>query len=163
MKIKLQPYLCYLAGLQSRSRTEQNAIGIFTHDDVFESKFVKMCLDKVKIEPNRIIIEEGAGGTRHIFFYHSKLGSQLRKISENCGKMFRAPTNESRSYLAGIFDAAGHLTVSGLYISKISVQESIMLQQLGVHTQGEKVLNISQFLKLIDGFSFRPHALPKSR
>ncbi len=152
MKIKLTPELCYLAGLHSRSTAERNAIGVFTKRPEMEEKFIDLALKKLKIEPNRLIIEED-GDTHHVFFYHSKLGSQLRKVSGSCNILFKLPTPQSRSYMAGIFDAAGYFSGSGMHIRGITTRETIMLQQFGVHTSGDRIKDISRFLALIKGFS----------
>lgn len=152
MKFKLEPYLCYLAGLQSRSHAERNAIGIFTKSEALEQKFIDLALKKLKIEPNHLIIED-KDGAHHVFFYHSKLGGQLRKVSESCNILFKLPTEQSRNYAAGIFDAAGHVSGRGLYIKGMTVQESVMLQQLGVQTSGQRIRSITRFLALVKGFS----------
>ena len=152
MKLKLEPYICYLAGLQSRSRGERNSIGIFTKSEALEQKFVGIALKELKIAPNHILIDE-KDGVHHVYFYHSKLGSQLRKISETCNILFKMPTAQTRDYMAGIFDAAGHMSGKSLYINRLSTQETVMLQSLGVQTSGDRIRSISRFIALVKGFS----------
>ncbi len=152
MKLKLEPYICYLAGLQSRNCGERNAMGIFTKSEALEQKFVGIALKNLKIEPNHVLIEE-KDGAHHVYFYHSRLGAQLRAISDKCNILFKMPTAQTRNYLAGIFDAAGHVSGKGLHISNITVPETVMLENLGVHTSGDRIKDIRIFLALVRGFS----------
>ena len=153
MKIKLEPYICYLAGLQSSSSEERNSIGIFTSNEELEEKFIDIALKKLKIKPNKILIEE-KGRIHHVYFYHSKLGGQLRSISDKCNILFKLPTEQSRSYLAGMFDSSGRVSENTVYINHLTVPEIVMLQNLGVQTSGSKrIRNITFFLELVKGYS----------
>jgi hypothetical protein len=152
MKVKLTPELCYLAGLQSRSNSERNAIGISTNNKKLEEHFIDIALNSLGIEPNHLLIEKTDGRYR-AFFYHSKLGGQLHKISESCSILFRFPNANSRSYMAGILDMAGRVSGKSLYIDGITVQEALMLQHFGVHMSGNRIKDISRLIALANGFS----------
>lgn len=158
MKIKLTPTLCYLAGIQSRFNEESGAVGIKTNIDAIEQHFISICLKELGIEPNRILINED-GGIRHIFFYHSKLKRQLKQIMDNQNKLFRLPTNETRSYIAGIFDGSGYTKDGYLFIHKISRSDELLLESLTVHIKGTKILSIKTFLSIIKGYSILVNVL----
>ncbi len=152
MKIKLTPTLCYLAGIQSRFKEENGAVGIITSIDAIEQHFIEICLKKLKLEPNKLLIESD-GNTRHIFFYHSKLNKQLKQISENQTKLFRFPTYEARSYIAGIFDGSGYVKDGHIFIQKVSRGDEVLLENLTVHMKGTRVMSINTFISIINGYS----------
>ena len=78
-------------------------------------------------------------------------------------KIFRLPTPNSKSYVAGIFDAAGHVSGKSIYINGITVNEAVMLQQLGVHTSGERIRDVRNFLDLVRGFSVIADGVSRKR
>ncbi len=152
MKIKLTPTLCYLAGIQSRFKEENGAVGIKTSIDAIEQRFIEICLKELKLEPNKLLIEAD-GSIRHIFFYHSKLNKQLKQITENQTKLFRLPTHEARSYIAGIFDGSGYIKDGHIFIQKLSRGDEVMLENLTVHIKGNKVMSVNTFISIINGYS----------
>lgn len=159
MKTKLTPAICYMAGLQSKSNEERSAVGISTGLPSIEQKFVEIAIKDLKIQPNRIIIEEIGGGMRHVFFYHSRVCKQLKDICNSSDKIFKHKNELSRAYVAGMFDAAGHKDSQGLYMKKIEPKDAVLLQNLEIYTKGNRIMNMSSFIELIKGFSLLLKAL----
>ncbi|HUB92430.1 MAG TPA: hypothetical protein VL945_00555, partial [Candidatus Saccharimonadales bacterium] len=149
----LNPAICYMAGLQSKGNEERSAVGVSTGLESIEQKFIEIAVKDLGIEPNRIIIEEIGGGMRHVFFYHSRICRQLKDICEKSDKMFRRRNELSSAYVAGMFDAAGHKDSQGLYMKKIGPKDAVLLQNLEVYTKGNRIMNMTSFMKLIAGFS----------
>ncbi len=149
MEKKLTPSICYMAGLVSKSNEkDKSAVGIQTGIEEIEQRFVEIALKEFSIEPTKIIIEEQAGG-RHLFFYHSRVSKQLKDICARETYLFKKKDKLSSSYVAGMFDGAGHVTHTTMTINPLSTPDALMLENLGVHTKGNAVLNISNFMSLI--------------
>ncbi len=151
MKTKLKPYMCYLAGMQRGSEVG-SAVGITTSIDAIEEKFIELCIKRLLIPPNRIIIEE-RGGARHVYFYHSLIYRRLKEINEKKTRIFIRDSDLSRGYISGIFDANGHIGRNSISIRGMDAGDELILDRLGVHTLHGKILNISQFITLIKGCS----------
>ena len=152
MKVKLTPSLCYLAGIQSRFKEENGAVGIKTGLNEVEQRFIELLINEFKIPSNKILINE-QNNSRHIFFYHSKLNKQIAYIKTNQNKLFRLPTLECRNYLAGIFDGSGHIKENVLFIGKLSRADEVLLETLGIHIEGNRVLSPKVLLSLIKNIS----------
>lgn len=153
MKTKLTPMLCYMAGLQSKSNEEHSSVGVSTGLESIEQRFVDISINKLGIKPNRIIIEEIGGGMRHLHFYHSKIYRDIKKICDDSDKIFRRRNELSSAYVAGMFDAAGHLDKNGLYMKKIMPKDAVLLQNLEIYTKGNRIMNMTAFIELIKEFS----------
>lgn len=153
MKTRLTPNMCYMAGLQSKGHEERSAVGISTGLEELEQKFVEITINELKIEPNRIIINETEFGMRHVFFYHSRIYRELKKIVDDSDKIFKRRNELASAYVAGMFDAAGHKDKIGLYINKIGPRDAVVLQNLEIYTRGNRIMNMTSFIKLIKGFS----------
>jgi hypothetical protein len=69
MKIKLGPSAYYMAGLMSKTKEENNAIGIKTGMHELEERFVEIALKDFKIDSRKILVEEG----RIIYMYASTI------------------------------------------------------------------------------------------
>jgi hypothetical protein len=153
MKTKLTPNTCYIAGLVSKSyETEKSLVGIRTSVDEIEQRFIEIAVKDFGIEPQRILIQE-VGEHRHVFFYHSRVSKQLKDIVSRETHMFKKKDNLSSSYVAGMFDGAGHVTRTTITINPLSPSDVFMLENLGVHTKGNAIMNISSFIALIKGYS----------
>ncbi|MEM0142961.1 MAG: hypothetical protein QXL94_03275, partial [Candidatus Parvarchaeum sp.] len=98
MKLKLSRQLCYFAGLQSRFKTENGEVGIKTNKQSLEENFVSVSLNEFKIPPNKILVEINENGSRHIYFYHSKINKELKQIIKSQTSIFKLPTPEARRY-----------------------------------------------------------------
>ena len=108
MKIKLSPNAYYIAGLMSKTIEENNAIGIKTGMRELEERFVEIALNDFKIDSKKILVEEGERHV-HVYFYHSQIAKQLKAVIKSSPKIFTKRDIKSASYIAGIFDAAGHV------------------------------------------------------
>jgi hypothetical protein len=152
MKAKLTPSICYMAGLLSKSKNERNAVGIRTGLEELEKKFIEIAMKEFEIEPNRILIEE-VDGKRHIYFFHSRVAKRLNEIIGKEDKVFKVKNTFSSNYLAGMFDAAGGFGKESMYIRDLKPVDEVMLANLGIHTRGGNIMNISSFVSSIKGHS----------
>lgn len=151
MKVKLTPELCYLAGLVGKGREEGGAVGIKTRNDEITERFVKLALE-LGIDTKKVLIEEREG-LRHVYFYHSKLAKQLREIRDKETVLFKYRNLLAANYVAGIFDANGHFRGNRITLNGLNPKDNLMLQNLGIHTTGRVVLNIKNFISLINEYS----------
>ncbi len=152
MKIKLGPEVYYVAGLLSKTNEENNAIGIRTGIREVEERFVEIALKDFKIDPRKILVEP-EGNHNHVYFYHSQIAKQLKLLIKSESKIFKKKDTKSENYVAGMFDAAGHMGKNDFRIKGISPADAMMLESLGVHTKGDKILNIANFIALVKGQS----------
>ena len=152
MKIKLGPSAYYMAGLMSKTKEENNAIGIKTGMHELEERFVEIALKDFKIDSRKILVEEGENYV-HVCFYHSQIAKQLKSVIKSSPKIFTKRDVKSTSYIAGIFDAAGHIGRNVFKINGLSTEDVFILQNLGIHTRGGTILNIDSFMELVKGRS----------
>ena len=148
MKTMLKPKICYMVGLFSKSLGENNAIGIRTNLKDVEERFIEIAVKELSIEPSKILFRD-----RDVFFYHSRIYKQFLDIVKREARIFRTENELSKSYVAGLFDGAGSIKRSGVYIKGMNPSDELMLEELGIHTNGGRVLNISKFFMLINGYS----------
>ncbi|MGI0141918.1 MAG: hypothetical protein ACREBF_04715 [Candidatus Micrarchaeales archaeon] len=152
MSTRLTPELCYIAGIVSKSRqSEKSMVGINTTIDNVIENFVEISL-KLGVDTKKIMIED-VEGVKHVYFYHSKLAKQIREIVEKETRIFKYKNEFSSSYIAGMFDASGKIRNGKLLISGLDKSDQLVLQNLGVHTMGERISNITQFVSLVKGHS----------
>ncbi len=152
MKTKLTPNMCYIAGLQSRSSEARSAVGVRTSIQEIEEKFAELCIKELAVPPNRLIIDD-EGEERHIYFYHSRIYKRLHEVIDNQVRRFRWTNEFSGNYVAGMFDCAGYLHGNSLSIRGITSADAVMLEQLGIRTEGNRIKNITKFIALIKGYS----------
>ena len=141
-----------MAGLLSQSNEEKTAVGIVTGKSEIEQRFIEIAVKELGIIPAKILIEE-KGTARHVFFYHSRVAKQLREIIERENYIFKTKNDFARNYVAGMFDAAGHVHREGLKITGLKPRDEIMLSNLGVHSGRGRILNPSALIGLIKGKS----------
>ncbi len=151
MKAKLKPNICYIAGLTRRA-LDKNAVGIETGIGEIAQRFAEIAVKELKVLPSKILVEE-RDGRRLVYFYHSRVARQLEEIRSREDKLFKAPTEFSINYLAGIVDASGRFSKQGIYIDGLTPQDEVMLANLGIHTRNGRVSNISTLLELVKGKS----------
>ena len=151
--MKLTPAVCYVAGLQCNSHEEHSAVGVHTSNTAIEQKFIEISVNELGIPPNRIIIREAGERMRHIYFYHSRICRRLKEVVNSSEKIFKRKNLFSASYIAGMFDATGHVDGRGLYLNRIGPREAILLQNLDIYTKGGRLINPSSFLLLVRGSS----------
>ncbi|MDE1874361.1 MAG: hypothetical protein KGI04_04585 [Candidatus Micrarchaeota archaeon] len=148
MRFKPTPELCYLAGLAAKSgETERSAVGIRTQNDEIEERFIKYAL-ALGVDTKKIIIEE-QDSFRHVYFYHSKLSRMIRDVMKERTTLPRKKGDLAVSFVAGMFDANGHVFSTGITIRKLDRSDELVLELLGIHTVGGRILNIRDFVKLL--------------
>ncbi len=141
-----------MAGLHNHAKGELSRVGITTSVNEIEEKFVEICIKELQIQPNRIIMED-KDGVRTVYFYHTKMSKMLKRICDSETRIFTRINELSRSYVAGMFDASGHISKGRVFIKGLDARDELMLQQLGIHTSNGTIRNISSFFILIRGFS----------
>ncbi len=148
MKIKLTPELCYMAGLFSKSsHKSKNFVSISTTKEELKERFVEIAIKNLMVEPTKIIV--GSDEDKSIGFYHSRIAKQLQNVVSRETFIFKKINNFSKSYVAGMFDISGHIRLGNIEISHIKLDDAFMLENLGVHTKGDAVLNTQKFIDLI--------------
>ena len=152
MKTKLEPHICYMAGLLSKSFGKSNEICIATSIDGIEKKFLDICVKRLKIDPSRIVIDERETH-RRIYFYDSRLYKELKRIIEREDIIFKRRNEFSSSYVAGMFDAGGKVREGSLMIAGMTIKDQLTLENLGVHIRKDRIVSISSFITLIQGSS----------
>lgn len=153
MKLKLTANVCYLAGLYGKNRSEKrNAVGIDTSMKEIEQRFVEIALKDLGIGPEKILIEDREHH-RRVSFFHSQVAKQLGRIVERESIIFKRKNDLAAGYVAGLFDAAGHVSAQGVTINGLTAGDQLMLDNLGVHTNNGRVMNIRALLALIGGRS----------
>ena len=152
MKTKLTSHMCYMAGLYSKAaKQEKNFVSVNTSIEELKDRFVELSVKELGILPNKIIF--GRVSERSVGFYHSRVAKQLIDITNRETYIFKVPNELSSSYVAGMFDASGHFSAGGLEIRHVTPKDAMMLENLSIHTKGDKVLNIGRFMELIKGRS----------
>ncbi len=140
-----------MAGLVSRSsKREKNSVGIETSINEIEQRFIEIAIKELGIEPTKVIIDE-AEGYRHVYFYHSRIAKQLTEIYSREVHVFKKRDTLSASYVAGMFDSAGRVSRNSGEVSMtpITPDDSFMLENLGIHTKGNTILNVGNLISLI--------------
>ena len=152
MRAKLTPEICYIAGMLSKTRQgERSMVGINTTIDGVIENFVSFAL-KLGVDTKKIMIEDEEG-VKHVYFYHSKLARQAREIIEKETRLFKFKNELSSSFIAGMFDASGNVGRERVFIKNLTKHDQLVLQNLGVHTDGYSIRNIKSFFALISAYS----------
>ncbi|MCL5412825.1 MAG: hypothetical protein M1569_00255 [Candidatus Marsarchaeota archaeon] len=153
MKAKLNQNTCYMAGLYSKSSKKQkNFVSISSGMQELRDRFVEIAVRDLGVLPNKIIFGSGPDKSM-VGFFHSRVAKRLMDLVKREVYVFRLDNELTRSYLSGMFDAAGHIGPNGVEMHHINSNDAIMLQGLGVHSKGDRILNIRRFLDLISGRS----------
>ncbi len=151
MKIKLTPEICYIAGLNAPFK-EKNAVGVETNIKEIETHFAELAMKLFEVDPTRIMVTEEEG--RHsIYFYNSRIAKRLAEIRSKSDKLFRMQNEFSKSYLAGMFDSMGRISKSGVFMNGMHPVDEVFLANMGIHTKGGRVTNISSLVSLIKNIS----------
>ncbi len=159
-RLELTAEACYMAGLYSKSpHTEKSLVCISTGIEELRDRFIEMAVKNLGIGPSKIIMdrEDISAG-----FYHSRVSKQLAGIVARETYIFKTVNEFSRNYLAGMFDISGHVTARGVEIRHVSARDALMLENLGVHTHGDSIRNISAFIEIIRGSSIVARRLAES-
>ena len=152
MKAKLTPQACYVAGLYSKgNKHEKNFVSVNTGIEELKQRFIEISVKDLGVLPSKILF--GRGSEKSVGFYHSRIAKQLIDITNRETYIFKTQNDLSSSYVAGMFDASGHFSAGGLEIRHVTPKDAMMLENLGIHTKGDKILNIGRFMELIKGRS----------
>jgi hypothetical protein len=136
-----------MAGLYSKApRREKNYVSVNTSISELQQRFIEIAVNELGILPNKIIL--GRESEKSAGFYHSRVAKRLQDIVNREIYVFKTVNELSRSYVAGMFDIAGHYR-GAIEISHVNPKDAFMLENLGVHTRGDKIMNISKFIALI--------------
>ena len=160
-KQELSENICYIAGLFSKSsRKEKSMVAIDTGISEIRERFVQIAVGDLGIIPEKIAI--GAGSPGAVRFYHSRVSKRLLDIVDREAFIFKSRNRLSGNYVAGMFDIAGHYFHS-IEIRHVMPKDALMLENLGIHTRGDKIMNISSFMSLISGFSVLAEIVTQKR
>lgn len=140
--------LCYMAGLTGKSNeTERSKVAINTQSDEIAERFVKYAL-RLGVDPTKIVIEEKES-FKSLFFYHSKLAKKIREVMKERTTLPRKSIDLAAAFVAGSFDANGHITSTTITMRRLERSDELLLELLGIHNVGSRILNISSFMSLI--------------
>ncbi len=142
-----------MAGLMAKNAIERNAIGIITSMPELEERFVEISVKRLGIEPERIQMERLEDGKRLVYFYDSRLWKELANMVDRELVIFKSRDEISAMYVAGIFDACAASARGHLFMNRLSNKDLVMLQNLGIHVIGNKIMNVSSLVTLISNYS----------
>lgn len=152
MKAKLTAHVCYIAGLYSKGpKREKNFVSVNTGVEELKQLFIEIAVKELGVLPSKVLF--GHESDKSVGFYHSRIAKQLLDIANRENYIFKITNELSSSYVAGMFDASGHFSAGGLEIRHVTPKDAMMLENLGIHTKGDKILNIGRFMELIKGRS----------
>ena len=153
MKAKLTQNICYMAGLYGKGpKSQKNFVSINSGISELRDRFVEIAVKDLGVLPNKIIF--GSGTEKNtVGFFHSRVAKRLADLIKREVYVFKTDNELARGYLSGMFDAAGHIGQGSIEIRHINSNDAIMLQNLGVHSRGDKILNIKRFLGLVNDMS----------
>lgn len=138
MKIKLTPELSYVIGLWRKSRTLEG-LGVSGNDNLLEV-FSKEVLEKELTTPDKLLTE----GDR-VYFYHTAYRKFFQQIEKEQLERFKYLNEYAANYLAGLFDAVGHVDERGIVsLRKANRQDEMMLLRLGFVTKRKDNLLIME-------------------
>ena len=155
-KLRVTPEISYLMGLFACN--PNNEIGIVTDSSEQLERFVKLVMESLGVEPNKISINQH-GETISALVYNSKAKKLFAEALGRRLKIFRWRNSYSANYLAALFDCRGGVDARGLYINGLDDKDALLLENLNVHTFQRRdrsyFLNESDFVSLIDGVSIK--------
>ena len=134
-KLKLTPLTSYALGVYSANKGNDGPIGVATMDNRIIEKFIKIAIEELGVEPNKILVKE-----HEVHFYNSMIRKLFDRALERRTKTFRYANDYSGSYVAGLFDCLGGIDRKGMYIRNLDAHDGLLLENLGIHTkqQGSK-------------------------
>jgi hypothetical protein len=148
MRFKLTRELCYLAGLAGHSREpERSQVGIVTQDYEIEERFIKYAI-ALGVDTKKIMIED-RGGSRHVYFFHSKIARMIREIMNERSTLQHKKGGMAVAFLAGTFDANGHVANGVLSFRRLDKGDELLLELMGIHSVNSRIMNIRGFIPLI--------------
>ena len=158
MKTKLTPNICYLAGIQSKWTGANNSVGVTTVNKETEQRFVEIAVNDLGVPAEKIHVTE-ANGRYTTYFFHSRTAKMLEKIKREKLAIFKNKKDLVGWYVAGMIDAAGKLTGSGLQL-KIESSDALLLENMGIHTSGQTISNLRDLIEMLGSKSAYLSSLP---
>jgi hypothetical protein len=129
MKIKLSPELSYLIGLWRKARCP-DGLGVQGGKDILEI-FSKEVIDRQLTPPGKLLT-----GEDKVYFYHTAYRKFFQEVEKDQLERFKYLNEYAANYLAGMFDATGHIDERGLVsIGNASKGDEMMLLRLGFGTK----------------------------
>jgi hypothetical protein len=129
MKIKLTPELSYIIGLWRKARC-QEGLGVQGNKDVLEV-FAQEALEK-----NLTTSDKMLSGEEKVYFYHTAYRKFFQEVEKEELERFKYLNEYASNYLAGMFDAAGHIDERGVVsLGQATKQDEMMLLRLGFQTK----------------------------
>lgn len=136
MKIKLTPELSYVIGLWRKTRTVEG-LGVTGSENLLEL-FSTEILDKEMTTTDKLLTEEDK-----VYFYHTAYRKFFQQIEREQLERFKYLNEYAANYLAGLFDAVGHVDEKGMVsLGDMNKQDQMMLLRLGFGTRkrGERLV-----------------------
>ncbi|MBD3210069.1 hypothetical protein GF318_01690 [Candidatus Micrarchaeota archaeon] len=125
MKIKLTPELAYLVGLWRKARTSEG-VGVQGNEQLLET-FSTEAIEKELTTTDKLLTEEDKA-----YFYHSAYRKFFQCVEKEQLERFKYLNEYAANYLAGLFDAVGHVDEKGIVsLGDMSKQDQVMLLRLG--------------------------------
>lgn len=129
MKIKLTPELSYVIGLWRKARC-QEGLGVQGGKDVLEI-FSQEALEKQLTTSDKLLCAEDK-----VYFYHTAYRKFFQEVEKEELERFKYLNEYAANYLAGMFDAAGHIDERGVVsIGQATKQDEMMILRLGFQSR----------------------------
>ncbi|NYZ73724.1 LAGLIDADG family homing endonuclease [Candidatus Micrarchaeota archaeon] len=129
MKIKLTPELSYVVGLWRKARCS-DGLGVQGGKEVLEV-FSQDVLEKQLTTSDKLLCDENK-----VYFYHTAYRKFFQEVEKEELERFKYLNEYAANYLAGTFDAAGHIDERGVVsIGQATKQDEMMLLRLGFQTR----------------------------
>ncbi len=156
-KLALTEQVSYVLGMYAHTKQEASAsVAAESDSEAAIEKFVSIALKELRIEPNKILLSEGEGRHRAMF-YNSKIRKLFNKALERKTRVFKYANAYAAQYVAGMYDAVGGINAKGVFLSGIDAADALLLQNIGIHEmqQGSKhyISNQSHFASFIREYS----------
>lgn len=156
-KLALTEQTSYMLGIYAHSPQEPSAsVAAESGSEAAIEKFSYIALNELGIEPNKILVSQDKD-TYRALFYHSKIRKLFDRALERKTKLFKYENAHAAQYLAGTFDAVGGINTKGTYLAGIDAADSVILENLGLHTmqQGSKhyMNNAGKFIEFVKKYS----------
>ena len=136
MKIKLSPELSYVIGLWRKSRCP-DGIGVQGTKELLEV-FSHEVLNRQLTTSDKLLSAED-----RIYFYHTAYRKFFQEVEKEQLERFKYLNEYAANYLAGMFDAAGHIDERGVVsIGQATKQDEMMLLRLGFQSRrrGDRIV-----------------------
>ena len=157
-KLELNPDMSYMLGLHQCNK-QDSYVGVASASNELIERFVRLALYDLKIEPNKILVEEGKA-----IFYNSKIRKLFDSALGRRMKIFKYRNEYASNYLAALYDCNGGVDRKGLFLRNLEGADEMIMENIGFHSAkaGTKnyVFNQNEFLAFIRPYSIRANHSP---